>query len=95
MSMKTLVDAAREVVANWENGDLAGAVKALEDALDTVTPAAQPLRDLASNHAYEKMRDGLEVDDVAFTSEADGGIWVSSWLWIPDEMLPPDSEGEH
>ncbi|TSP14058.1 hypothetical protein [Cupriavidus campinensis] len=95
MSMKSLVEAAREVLANWETGDLAGAVHALEGALETVTQAEQTLRDIAAKHAYDSMRDDLEVDDTAFISEADDGIWVSAWLWIPDSMLPPDSQGEH
>ncbi|MCY1369498.1 hypothetical protein D9M69_565440 [compost metagenome] len=39
--MQVLIDAAKAVIANWEKGDLAGAVHALEGALAEVE-ASQP-----------------------------------------------------
>lgn len=86
--MLTIESLARAVVANWDNGDLAGAVRAMgdhlqqldQDRLDhegTITAAR-------SNYA-EPSGDDIEIDDVPLVSTAEGGAWVSAWVWVPVE----------
>jgi hypothetical protein len=29
--------------------------------------------------------DNIEIDDEAETSEADEGIWVQAWVWVPKD----------
>lgn len=82
--MNELISAARAVLTNWEKGDLAGAVRALEVAL-----TALPERTTASSEQigvardYTGWSDELRFDDDAEISEADNGHWISCWQWIP------------
>jgi hypothetical protein len=34
--------------------------------------------------------DDVEIDPDCFLSHADGGLWVSAWVWVPDET--PEAE---
>lgn len=31
--------------------------------------------------------DGVEVDDISKVSEADDGVWVAAWVWVPNERI--------
>lgn len=34
--------------------------------------------------------DEIEIDDEGVgTSEAEGGVWVQAWVWVPDEDVAP------
>ena len=77
--MQGLVDAAQRVIDSWEKGDLAGAVRALQEAMPT--KADEDLRDVA---AERYANDDVEIDDTAYVCEGNGGYWVSAWVWVPE-----------
>lgn len=85
-----LREAARLVVQNWAHvGDLAGAVRQLEAALqeaEAVRPKAPPFMiALAKAHWTEGDME-VEIDEnEAVLSQAEDGDWVSAWVWIPKE----------
>ena len=36
--------------------------------------------------------DDIEVDDEPLIAPGEGGVWVSSWVWVPVEQEDPDEE---
>lgn len=50
-------------------------------------PAMIPASDAQRTRALELYDHGddLELDDVANTSQGDGGTWVAAWVWLPDD----------
>ena len=41
------------------------------------------------------MGSNVEIDDEPATSEADSGVWVAAWVWVPndeDDDEPEDME---
>jgi hypothetical protein len=85
--MQRLIEAARAVMANWERGDLAAAVRELAAALPPEAPEA--IRDSA---AELYAGNDIEIDDVAYLSEGDGGTWVSAWVWMPCDSSDEENE---
>lgn len=96
--MHRLSVAARGVEESWDCGDLAGAVSELANQLQlqqglrarypNAIAAAQDC--LASApHA----RAGIEVDEDAYLSEAQGGVLVGAWLFIPADEAREISHG--
>lgn len=81
--MSHLYDAAKGVLANWERGDLAAAVRYLQSAVDAHEEA------LASPEEIQRATDehgsnGVNIDSDATTSRSEDGdgCWVSAWVWI-------------
>jgi hypothetical protein len=82
--MKHVIDAAKAVVANWEKGDLADAVRTLDAALQDVAFATSKEIQRARD---EYQTDEIEIDGDAYASHCDGdaGMWVSAWVWLAAE----------
>lgn len=79
--MQKLYDAVKELLDNRHPDYLHEDDRAmLMGALPM--PASPALRDEAEA-LYGN--DELEIDDVAYVSPADGGAWVSAWVWVPGE----------
>jgi len=80
---KRLYDAAKEVLASWEHGDLAGAVRKLDAAVNDPDLLATP-EELDRARAIHGS-DEVEIDEGALTSrcEEENGLWVSAWVWVP------------
>lgn len=69
--------------AGADAGELFEALTLLDKAQDAV--ASPGLRELANDiHGSDE----VEIDDEgAGTSEADEGIWVQAWVWVPHDKL--------
>lgn len=82
--------------AGADSAQLSEALTLLDKAQDAV--ASPGLRELANElHGTDE----CEIDDEgAGTSEADEGIWVQAWVWVPHDSLvehglrEPDSDDE-
>jgi hypothetical protein len=37
-------------------------------------------------------RDNVSIHDSAELSEADGGTWVETWVWVSDDAVTPADE---
>ena len=87
--MENLIAAAHTVVANWEKGDLAAAVRMLQSALVALPEkvVATP-EQIAAAKDYTGWSDELRFDEGAEVSEADKGHWISCWQWIPHDDEP-------
>ena len=86
-----LYDAAKEVLANWEHGDLAGAVRKLDAAVNDPDLLATPEELDRARAIYGS--DEVEFDEGAFTSRCaeENGLWVSAWVWM---KLPEPAYGK-
>ncbi|QYY33668.1 hypothetical protein K2O51_30950 (plasmid) [Cupriavidus pinatubonensis] len=87
--MNELISAARGVLENWEKGDLAAAVRALQGALEALPEkvTATP-EQVAVAKDYTGWSDELRFDADAEISLADKGHWISGWQWIPRDDDP-------
>ncbi len=75
-----LASAAQEVVDLWETKLLAGAVNALEGALNDIQLASPELIQQAREiHLQEGQ---VEIDDVAAISTTKDGVWVQAWVFV-------------
>lgn len=84
--MKNLITAARAVVNNWESGDLAAAVRALDVALTGMSePVIATPEQIAAAKDYTGWSDELQFHEDAEISHADNGHWISCWQWIPEQ----------
>jgi hypothetical protein len=54
----------------------------LRDAIAQTTPA-EPDEIVAAREMYAD--DDIQIDDDAAASRADDGVWVSAWVWVPNE----------
>ncbi|WP_342051285.1 MULTISPECIES: hypothetical protein [unclassified Cupriavidus] len=82
--MNELIIAARAVVENWEAGNLAGAVRMLQGALDGLPEQTTATSEqIAVAKDYTGWSDELCFHDDAEISLADNGHWISCWQWIP------------
>lgn len=63
---------------------LAAASAILSAAADGVAPP-----ELRAEAVRQYGSEDVEIDDDPATSEAEGGVWVSAWVWIPG---PDDDE---
>jgi hypothetical protein len=65
--------------------------KKIAEALDkAIADAKQAITDRERfegqiDAAREVCDDDLEIDDDPVTSEADGGVWVSAWIWVRND----------
>lgn len=82
--MHDLEDRARAVVANWEQGDLAGAVSALATTLQAVDQAREDLAEMIERARELHGAEDREVDAEPLVSFTEGGMWLSAWVWVPD-----------
>lgn len=96
--MHRLTVAARRVVESWECGDLAGAVRELANQLQLQQelraryPKAIALaRDSLASAPHA--RAGIGVDEDAYLSEAQEGVLVGAWLFIPSDEAQEISYG--
>lgn len=78
--MQGLVEAAQRVIDTWQSGDLAGAVRALQQVMPE--QADEALRERA---AVQYASDDIEIDDVAYAAKSNDGAWVSAWVWVPKD----------
>lgn len=79
--MQKLYDAVKELLDNRPADYLHEDDRAmLMGALPL--PADPALRDRA---VAEYATDEIEIDDVAYISQANDGTWVSAWVWVPNE----------
>lgn len=90
--MLELEAAACRVLDSWEKGDLASAVR----DLDLQLHAQRELRVMHSHvigiakdryAAFHGEPTGIEVDDAPYLCKGDQGLWVSAWLFIPNEEV--------
>lgn len=103
--MSNLYDAAKEVLANWERGDLAAPVTGeLAVAISALTKAVKAHEEaFATNEEIQWANelfgsDVVNIDGDATTSRSgDGeGCWVSAWVWVYYPVayeLDDDTEG--
>ena len=91
--MQNLIDAARAVIASWEQGNLGAAVRELDKALTdmpqhiTATP-----EDITTALAYTGYKDDLRFDEDAAIVPADGGHWIAAWQRIPADEQAESSK---
>ncbi len=83
--MLKIETAAREVVKNWEKGDLAGAVRELSKAL-TEIDEARTKHAAAIAVARQQCNDELEIDDEPLLSDSENGVWVGAWIYVPTQQ---------
>ena len=70
---KRLYDAAKAAVEDPSKlPDLAKVLEDMRQASDEEVQRAQRL------YASDEM----EIDDFAYTSESDEGVWVQGWVWL-------------
>lgn len=82
---------ATEVVARWEEGDLAASVRALAEHLEELRADRQHHQaaiDFAREHYALLSDDDIEIDDTPLTSASHEGVWVSAWLWVDHDHVP-------
>ena len=94
MLLETL---SRNVIASWESGDLAGAVRDLDNYLKEVDAERQrhELTISAARSHYEEPSDhDIEIDDEPLLSIGENGVWVSAWVHVPiDDGTPKPPPG--
>ena len=76
-----LMKAAQQVINSWEKGDLAGAVNNMREVLEDMDEASPD----QIAQARERYDETAEIDDDALVSETDDGVWVSAWVFLPDD----------
>jgi hypothetical protein len=84
---------ARDVVARWEHGDLAQAVRALDQCLQAIAGDRVRHLDLIERAIGIYADDDIDIDaDDTFISESEEGAFVMGWLWMPrcDAMGPTE-----
>ncbi|WP_404995394.1 hypothetical protein [Cupriavidus pauculus] len=92
--MQDLIDAARAVIASWEQGDLAAAVRELDKAMTDMPPRITATsEDITTALAYTGYKDDLRFDEGATIVPADGGHWIAAWQRIPadDPTASPEA----
>jgi hypothetical protein len=91
--MLTLERLARDVVARREHGDLAEAVRALDQRLQEIAGDRVRHLDLIERAIGIYVDDDIDIDaDDTFISESEEGAFVMGWLWMPrgDAMSPAE-----
>ena len=79
---------ARDVVACREQGDLASAVRALDQRLREIADDRVRHQDLIERAIGIYADDDIDIDaDDTFISESDEGAFVMGWLWMPSDAL--------
>ncbi|WP_447774041.1 hypothetical protein [Variovorax boronicumulans] len=81
--MLLLESLAREVVARWERGDLAEAVRELDLHLQGIAEDRERHRDLIERAVGLYANDDIEIDaDRTFIAASQEGAFVMGWLWV-------------
>lgn len=88
--MLALEAAAREVVAKWENGDLAQAVRQLDAALKEIDQGRLDHEETIETARRTHVSDDLAIDEEPLVSAGEKGIWVSAWVFVPIEEQPSE-----
>ncbi|TBR75368.1 MAG: hypothetical protein EPN64_13070 [Burkholderiaceae bacterium] len=83
--MLVLEQLAQKVVACWESGDLAAAVRELSKQLREIREEREAHEETIATARKTHANDDLEIDDEPMISEGDDGVWVSAWVWVPIE----------
>lgn len=84
---------ARAVVETWETGDLAGAVRALDQHLTELT-AERAAHAAQIEWALRHQTDEFEIDEDPVVSVGEAGVWVSGWMYVPMETEENDDGDE-
>lgn len=90
--MILLEQLATQVVENWDRGDLAARVRALSDHLEDLRNDRrrhQAAIAFARDHYAVPSDDDIEIDDAPLTSASHEGVWISAWLWVDHDQVPP------
>ncbi|MFM9925447.1 hypothetical protein VLK31_20830 [Variovorax sp. H27-G14] len=91
--MLTLERLAREVVVCWERGDLAAAVRALDQRLQEIADDRLKHQDLIERAIGLYADDDIEIDaEDTFISASAEGAFVMGWLWMPSDAVSPTDE---
>ena len=64
-----------------------GMLRKLINALERVQFATPAEVEAAIRKYVETSDDDIAFDDLPFSSEADTGVWVSAWVWVPQEAV--------
>ena len=80
---------AREVVARWERGDLAQAVRALDHCLQEIAEDRVRHAELIERAIGVYQSDDCDIDaDDTLIFQNEEGAFVMGWLWMPrDDAL--------
>ncbi|GHD03443.1 hypothetical protein GCM10007320_63500 [Pseudorhodoferax aquiterrae] len=84
---------AQEVVNRWEKGDLAEAVRALSQHLESLKSERLACRHHIAAAEQLHCDEDVQVDDDATVSPTDDGCWVSAWLKVRDEDVQEPEHG--
>lgn len=91
MSIISMIEAARAVVDYSGDSDgLTAAIQQLGKEVERSITIAEESWRLKAQEMYGT--DDIEVDDTALASIGDSGVWVSSWLWVPN--VGPNAEDD-
>lgn len=84
---------AQEVVNRWDKGDLAEAVRALSQHLESLKSERLAYRHHIAAAEQLHCDEDVQVDDDATVSPTDDGCWVSAWLKVRDEDVQETEHG--
>lgn len=88
---------ARNVIASWDSGDLARAVREMGEYLEEMDAVRKRhgFTIAAARGDYEDPSDStIEIDDDPLLSVGEDGVWVSAWVYIPNDTdLPKPPPG--
>ncbi len=84
---------AQEVVDRWEKGDLAEAVRALSQHLESLKTDGLAYRHHIATTAQLHSDDDVQVDNDATVSPTDDGCWVSAWLIVRNDDVQEPEHG--
>ncbi len=83
--MLNLEQLAKNVVDNWEKGDLASAVRALDVELKEIRANRKDHEETIETARKSYCTDDVEIDDDPMVSIGEDGVWVGAWVWVPLE----------
>ena len=88
---------ARNVIASWDSGDLARAVREMGEYLEEMGAARKRhgfTIVAARSNCAEPSGGEIEIDDDPLLSVGENGVWVSAWVHVPnDPDLPKPPPG--
>ncbi len=88
--MTRLEELARRVVDAWRGFDLPNALLDLQRGVEEVDRMREVYADEIQAAQIDCNCDVVQVDNDAFISETDEGVWVSAWVFVS----APRDEGE-
>lgn len=83
--MSILKTLAQEVIKNWQTGDLAEAVRKLDDYLKEEEKDRSENQTAIAAARKRYVNDDLEIDDEPDVAIGGVGVWVQAWVWVEGE----------